>query len=715
MAITPLTLYLTDVAATTISTPAQLVHVASGSPTVAEKDTKLGTATGYGELFGLGTASPWPARTSIGTPSGNGWLFDATTLEGTKIDAGVFTVKCDLGTDNVSAITASVTGRVYVRHSDGSYTLLGKSTLTGMSLTSSGTSASFTIPVNAVRLLGGDKLYLDLWANITANSVGNSALKLAVFHLSTDTSTGDVRSELVTPGYEPFSGVVFMHAGQDITDAVDELSMDIKDTFGQGAGAGAGSSGRASTVEFRTTLGPCGTRIGAGQPLPSGKQSLVDQGETVVFNAAGTKVFAGYGTLFEDATTGKLIRTKVTCSDYWADAARIIVNEVYTGQTDQYIILDLVSKYAPWLDTTHVLTSGFVVPKIYMQGISLQKALQSVADKSGWEIWIDFEKALWYINPGGEGTASFSVSESPDGVSSYGLRITKFSQDNTAIINRVTFKGGKKSTDDFTQDLSNQADGSNDTFILAYYPHEAADGKVHIKVNGVDLNVGFALHNGAANVLVSDGGTADCLVNADAETVQFDPTKIPAATDTVQAVYRYQVPLYLVVTAPDSFAYYGQWYDGTLTDTSVFDVTTALQRCRVLLAEQKFGLLTFEFVTQQGGLQSGQLVSVAAASHGINGTYLIQQVETKSHGAGQLEYTVDVGAWSWNLVDMMVLAAQNNTLQDTSDNEATTVIQAEEESESLSISDSITVVSETTTGEYYCGNCYSGFATILQD
>ena len=38
------------------------------------------------------------------------------------------------------------------------------------------------------------------------------------------------------------------------------------------------------------------------------------------------------------------------CYDYWQQLARIIVTEVYTGESDTYIVKDLLTKYAPWID-----------------------------------------------------------------------------------------------------------------------------------------------------------------------------------------------------------------------------------------------------------------------------------------------------------------------------------------------------------------------------
>jgi hypothetical protein len=68
-------------------------------------------------------------------------------------------------------------------------------------------------------------------------------------------------------------------AGQDITQYVDQLSIDINDTLGQGGGAGSGPStqGRASTFKFNTSLGPASLALGAGSFASAiGKSMLFD-------------------------------------------------------------------------------------------------------------------------------------------------------------------------------------------------------------------------------------------------------------------------------------------------------------------------------------------------------------------------------------------------------------------------------------------------------
>jgi hypothetical protein len=150
---------------------------------------------------------------SIGSPDGKGFLWDVTTLEGQTLAAGNYSGIIRLnasqfsgGTGNTQAgtLTADIVVRVYKRSSAGVYTLIATMTLTAQSLTP--TFTSYSLPVSAgsaTAFASGDKLYIDCWANVTANANGSSVQGIRFNRLSTDTSgqTGDSEAVVNTPGY----------------------------------------------------------------------------------------------------------------------------------------------------------------------------------------------------------------------------------------------------------------------------------------------------------------------------------------------------------------------------------------------------------------------------------------------------------------------------------------------------------------------------------
>jgi hypothetical protein len=153
-------------------TPANVSNVTIGN--------LIGTATGWDEIWPLGKASTvWAAAGAQGTPTGHGALLDGVLLDYQTFVAGTMDSTYRVRLSAGSGVTATFVRRIYKRSSGGTYTLLATLTKTGVVLTNSAVAMTgWTLVNNAGDTLfsPGDKLYIDTWANITANTQGNGSL-----------------------------------------------------------------------------------------------------------------------------------------------------------------------------------------------------------------------------------------------------------------------------------------------------------------------------------------------------------------------------------------------------------------------------------------------------------------------------------------------------------------------------------------------------------
>lgn len=511
-------------------------------------------------------------------------------------------------------------------------------------------------------------------------------------------------------------GVRVTLAGVDITSTIQEESIQIKDTLGQGAGSGSGASPRASTFSLLSSLGPAATAVGSGTPITT--PQLVRNGELVIYDASGNRIFGGFLTKITDATEYTQTYTTLEGVDYFQTFSRTIVNEIYSGMTDVQIIVALLTKYAPWISlATMPSVAAMTFSSKNYRNKTLLDCLTDVIDSTGYQAWVDPYKQFHYVNPGQSSTAPFALSDRPDFRSSFQVGVDSYEIDDNAIINRVFFYGGRKPSNDFTQDISTQANGNNTTFVLAYYPRNASDGKVHVYKNGVELAVGFISGDKVSDKFKSAGGTADVLLNADAHTLTFDVA--PATGATVLCKYRYELPLMVVLSSQPSVQYFGEFLDGTLSDETVVDVAIAVQRCKVLLLEQAFGLKTLKLRCWKAGLTSGMAIRIDHFVRGIHDTFIIQEVDTTPDGNGYFEYQVTLGAWNWNLVDVFNHLIQSAQPQDDATQEDTIPIDDQEQDESFHIG--FSAVTITTNHGGYCAHAsalgdghdaYCGFSSI---
>lgn len=453
-------------------------------------------------------------------------------------------------------------------------------------------------------------------------------------------------------------GLTIKLSNVDITTYVDELSIQATDILGQGPGTTSVNAGRAATLQFNTSLGPASSAVGSGEVVSV--PTLVRGGEIQIWDANNTLIFGGYLGKLDDITSKTFIQTTCYAYDYYQELDRIQVQAYYSGVSDTFMIKDLFTKFAPWVDTSLIPNAGnYQFTAKVFKSITLQKAINAITDITGWIIWISPDRKAHYVSPTNTQTAPFSISSVPDFITKFNHGFNSLEIDDTSTINRVLFYGGKKLSLDFTQDLSTQANGNNTLFVLAYYPHTCADGKYHIKANGSgDLVLGYVSGTGVKNTLKSQGGDCDILMNTDAHTLLFNTAPTNGGPNTVTAKYRYDYPMVVQVVDTASYAYFGRYFDGVISDETVFDTATAVARCRTLLAEQSMGLTTLKIRCWKGGLQSGQTLGVFNSIRGINKSYLIQEVDLVPLGAGQFAYDVTLGAWSWNMVDV-ILGATN--------------------------------------------------------
>ncbi len=207
---TSLSIFWSNFTSTTLPN-ANKLYTTGGSPANTWKYSRVGTATGYGEITSHGTTSAWAAAGSLPAPTGKGFLLDSALLEGQQLLAGTHTcylrLNCAQGGDskpNAGTLGAGFYVRLSKYHG-GTYTTLLTLSLTGQTIGSSYTTYTLTGSAGSPTTFGsGDKLYVDIWVNVTSNGNGSSVQDIRLNRLSTDSANmiGDATNAgVVTPGF----------------------------------------------------------------------------------------------------------------------------------------------------------------------------------------------------------------------------------------------------------------------------------------------------------------------------------------------------------------------------------------------------------------------------------------------------------------------------------------------------------------------------------
>lgn len=215
---TALNLYGTNAASTTMPNAGLLVSV-TGASGNGQSTTKIGTTTQYVEIFANGTTALQTGVVSIGSPTGHGWLFDTTSLEGQQIIAGTWTplirAKVSDGT-----INADMYVRAYKLAADLiTYTAIGTCSKLAQGLTTTIQNYNFAgNSLSAMTFGTGDKLYIDVWFNLSS-PVGTLSTSTIAFTSANSATQGRAsNAEVDTPGYNAVaaSNIQITNAGVNL-------------------------------------------------------------------------------------------------------------------------------------------------------------------------------------------------------------------------------------------------------------------------------------------------------------------------------------------------------------------------------------------------------------------------------------------------------------------------------------------------------------------
>ena len=350
-------------------------------------------------------------------------------------------------------------------------------------------------------------------------------------------------------------------------------------------------------------------------------------------------------------------RYAVRCVDYSADLNKRLVVESYSSKTCKEIIDDLISTYATDFTGYNVQT-GFTVDYISWNYKPMAACLAELVALSGglYDWYVDENKDIHFFYKE-TSVAPYELNETTESGAAYsGLTIKV---DKSQLRNRVYVRGGYYLSDDFTQEIV--ADGKQDEFLLAYKPQAASSGSVEVYVNGIQKTAG-------TDHLDSSG--YDFVVNYTEKLVKNLDLATLASGDVLKVVYKYDVPILVRVDNEDSQetmkAIEGGdgVYEHIIVDSSISTLDAARNRALAELDKYADPIITGEFITNNYGFRSGQLLTVNLPSRGINGTYLITRVQTYLR-KNIMEYRVKFASKrSKDLVNLLVdlLDAKNEII-----------------------------------------------------
>lgn len=390
----------------------------------------------------------------------------------------------------------------------------------------------------------------------------------------------------------------------------------------------------------------------------TGSISVANWQEIIISNTGeSTRYFAGYITSVRHDIDGitKVFRCK--CQDYTVLLDRVIVNTSYSDKTGGFMLNDLFTTYLPEIDAaTYVNAGGVTFDKIVFNRVTLRAVVEQIAAENNWDWYVDYDKNL-RVFPKETNLAPFGISTSPDNSTTYAAERLAYKKESLTIVNRVTVVGGYYLSADSTWDEI-PASGTQKEILLPYVL-EPEDGQTQIRIDHNTGNDGAPTWTantvGIDNIDALGVAGVDVLFNRDEKLLVFEtaPSELDKA---VRVRARYRVPVLVRVRSEVSYDTYGRWFDGKIVNQSIVTRNAAKLAGKALLAEQALARESGTFgISDRDGLVAGQKINIVDPLRGVNGDYLINQVQTRILGGDKCVYKVSFGVYNPDLVDMLIL------------------------------------------------------------
>lgn len=369
------------------------------------------------------------------------------------------------------------------------------------------------------------------------------------------------------------------------------------------------------------------------------------EGKEIVFKDGARFLFGGFITRVDSREVGKgeMFVYTVEATDYTYILINKNAQRSYESRTLQYIVQDLVDEY---VDSGYALTYsnvsvGPTVETISFNHITLRKAFEKLADRTGYEWWVGYDKDIHF--------RKVTTQAAPETITESSANHSDFSIDYDAsqVRNSIVVRGGKEeSASAYAQVI--EADGVANEWLLRNKPTEVSD--IEVDTGGGYSSVAFG-----EDPIDEESGNA-YMYNKEEKYVRVTGST-PASGVLIRVTYKYETPVIVLLENAGSILAMAALEGGdgkhsyTITDSSIKSKDEARQRALEELAQYGNPLVKGRVITRTGLLTSGsyfspgQSLTINMSTWGIttDTEYTIQEVITTLVEDGStIEYTYNV-------------------------------------------------------------------------
>jgi hypothetical protein len=415
-----------------------------------------------------------------------------------------------------------------------------------------------------------------------------------------------------------------------------------------------------------------------------GKSLSPEVEDDVKIYSDDTLIFGGnIKRIVEKIRTDELVLRDVECADYTRQMDKISVAFIYENETVNDIIADLKDKYFPDFTVNNV-SCTVEIPYIMFNYENPSKCLGKLADLTGYDWYVDYEKDIHFFRRGSN-PAPFNLTDESD---NFIFNSLEFIEDSSQLKNAVYIRGAEFVAESYPQSIVST--GTPLVYQLGYkYSNLVVD------IAGSPISVG--IDN------IDEEDDYPCFHNFQEKIIRFKDGTKPAEGELIGINGSPYVPITVFRTDNASIGDYGEfnYYE---YNKDLQDKVSAEKFGDAILDTYKDPVKRGKFLTYDDGLKAGQDITIQSTIRGIDESVLIDRVTTRLTTPFNLVYEVSfVSTKEYGIVELLAsLFLKRETAEYRTDETVYKVWIFD--TEQMTLSDSTPVFKDEETGPWYVKN-----------
>jgi len=417
-------------------------------------------------------------------------------------------------------------------------------------------------------------------------------------------------------------------------------------------------------------------------------------GDEVVLTVGATKEFGGFVTEISETIIARVEYIQVICKDYSYSLDRQLVSKVYTSQTVDAIIDDLLATFSTGFTAVNV-NCPITIDKVQFNYLSISKCLEKITELVGdFEWYVDYDKDIHFFASSSQSSA-FDLTDTS---ANYVFNSLTVREDTHQLRNEIIIRGGLLTSDSNRTELL-----SGDANKLIFPLATKFASLPTVTVGGVGKTVG--VEN------IQDPTAYDVMWNYNEKSLKF--ASAPASgTANISVVAPYNYPLILEKRDESSILTYGL-FQHVIVDKTIVDLETAGLRADVELLKYSQPLKTANFETYEDGLRTGQTINIQSTIRTIDQDFKIQAIKSflRSPDAENLSHTIEsVTADDLGINDILTRLLIKNPSDQIDISQDEYIVRIRSILETMEITDSVSTPTKSS-GPYVWDTALVGFST----